>query len=541
MAVLRIVLAQINLTVGDVDSNAERIIESIGEAKRKGAALVAFPELALIGYPPEDLLLRARVIERIEQSLDRVITAAQGIDVVVGAPLFGPRGDLFNAALWLRDGRVLARYHKQVLPNYSVFDEKRYFTAGERACVVDCHGVRIGLTICEDAWQPGPSRFAAAAKAQVLLNINASPFHFGKHEERARILHARVCETGLPMVYVNLVGGQDELVFDGESMVVHPLHGLVFRAPAFSEGIYAFDLPVGHSTWPAPALAPSLTDEGSLYQALVLGTRDYVRKNGFPGVVLGLSGGIDSALTLAIAVDALGAEQVRALMMPSIYTSQMSLDDAAAQADALGVAYGCVSITPVFEAFKTLLADEFAGYAPDATEENIQARCRGMILMAVSNKTGRMLLTTGNKSEMAVGYATLYGDMAGGFAPLKDVAKTWVYRLARYRNEMAPVIPERVLVRAPSAELAPDQKDEDSLPPYAVLDPILERFVERDWSIGKIVGDGFEADIVRRVADMVLKNEYKRRQAPPGVRVTRRAFGKDRRYPITSGYRKMLD
>lgn len=540
---LRLALAQIDLTVGDLDNNVKRVLEAIAHGRDQlGAELIAFPELTLIGYPPEDLLLRVRLIERIEHALTAVVNAAQGIDVVVGAPLRGPRGEIYNAALWLRDGRILARYHKQVLPNYSVFDEKRYFEAGDSPCVVECQGLRIGLTICEDVWQPEPSRLASAAGAQLLLNINASPFHFGKHEERARVLQSRVAETGLPIVYVNLVGGQDELVFDGESMVTHPTQGLVFRAPAFAEAIYPFDVPIARdAAWPAPQLAPELSDAASLYCALVSGTRDYVRKNGFPGAVLGLSGGIDSALTLAIAVDALGSEQVRVLLMPSEYTAAMSLEDAAAEAEALGVAYTTIPISAAFETFKALLAAEFAGREPDTTEENIQARCRGILLMAVSNKTGRMLLSTGNKSEMAVGYATLYGDMAGGFAPLKDVSKTWVYRLAHYRNTLAAVIPERVLERPPSAELAPDQKDADSLPPYEVLDPILERFVERDWSVTKIVAEGFDETVVRRVAELVLINEYKRRQAPPGVRVTRRAFGKDRRYPITSGYRKILD
>ncbi len=538
---LRVALAQLNYLVGDVEGNARRSIEALRHARdEQGAKLIVFPELSLTGYPPEDLLLRGSVLHRVEQAVERIRAETRGIDVLIGLP-FAREGRLYNSALWLREGEVLARYDKHVLPNYSVFDEKRYFHPGLGACVVDCAGVRAGITICEDVWNPEPIRLAAEAGAQVIVNLNASPYHLGKHEERVATLARRVEESGLPIVYVNLVGGQDELVFDGESLVMDAQGRLIFRAPVFEEGVYTVDVPLKRE---APAVTPQLSPlpgvEEAVYRALVLGVRDYVDKNGFKGVVIGLSGGIDSALTLAIAVDALGADKVEAVMMPSRYTAGMSREDAAEEADILGVKYRIIPIESAFKAFLGLLEEEFAGLPVDTTEENIQARCRGIILMAISNKTGRMVLTTGNKSEMAVGYATLYGDMAGGFAPLKDVAKTLVFRLARYRNTLGRVIPERVIERAPSAELAPDQKDEDSLPPYELLDPILERFVERDESVEHIVAAGFDEQTVLRVAALVLRNEYKRRQAPPGVRITQRAFGKDRRYPITSGYGKIF-
>jgi NAD+ synthase (glutamine-hydrolysing) len=537
MSRLRIALAQTDLLVGDVEGNAARMVEWARHARETGADLVVFPELALTGYPPEDLLLRPSLIERCEQALHALARACPDIDILLGAPLADAEG-LHNGAVWLRGGGVHARYAKAVLPNYSVFDEKRYFVPGEAPCVVELAGRRIGVTICEDIWHPEPAARAAAAGAELLLNINASPYHAGKRRERVETLRDRVGECGLPIVYLNLVGGQDELVFDGGSLAVDASGALRLRAPTFEEALVQVE--IDEDGQPSGETTPELDEEASIYAALVLGVRDYVGKNGFAGAVLGLSGGIDSALTLAIAVDALGAEQVEAVLMPSRYTAQMSIDDALAEARALGVRHRLVPIEPAFGTFLQMLEPEFEGRAPDATEENIQARCRGIVLMAISNKTGRMLLTTGNKSEMAVGYATLYGDMAGGFAPLKDVPKTWVYRLARYRNTRSRVIPQRVLDRPPSAELAPDQKDADSLPPYEVLDPVLERFVERDQSIAEIVAAGYERETVERVAAMVLRNEYKRRQAPPGVRITRRAFGKDRRYPITSGYGKLL-
>ena len=534
---LRIALAQLDFLVGDVEGNARKVIDAALRARDDaGARLILFPELALTGYPPEDLLYRPSLLERVEKAVHHITETVRGIDVMLGAPV-AEGLMLYNAALYLRDGHVLAEYHKQVLPNYGVFDERRYFAPGTRPAVVELDGIRLGLTVCEDVWHPDPAKLAAEAGAELILNINASPFHCGKRDERLQALGDRIRDTGLPIVYVNLVGGQDELVFDGESMVLGADGEPRFRAPAFEAGVYTVEVPLDPREHDAE-LAAVLAPEAAIYRALVLGVRDYVAKNGFNGVVLGLSGGIDSALTLAIAVDALGAGAVEAVMMPSRYTADMSVSDAQAQARTLGVKYRNIPIEPAFTAFLGMLEDEFRGLPRDTTEENIQARCRGIVLMAISNKTGRMLLTTGNKSEMAVGYATLYGDMAGGFAPLKDVAKTQVYRLARYRNGLpgGPVIPERVIERPPSAELAPDQVDQDSLPPYDILDGILERFVERDWSLPQIVADGYDEATVRRVMAMVLNNEYKRRQAPPGVRITQRAFGKDRRYPITSGY-----
>ncbi|ANB01305.1 NAD+ synthase [Ectothiorhodospira sp. BSL-9] len=539
---LKIALAQVNLMVGDVEGNAERIIHAASQARdRHGAQLVLFPELAITGYPPEDLLMRGSLLDRVTQALEEVAHQVRGIDILLGAPLRDACG-LCNSAVWLREGKVHARYHKQILPNYSVFDEKRYFCPGDQACVVEVGGLPMGITVCEDIWQPEPARRARDAGARLILNINASPFHRDKHQERLEVLRARVAETGLPIAYVNLVGGQDELVFDGHSMAVDADGSLRLCAPPWQEGLYLLE--VQHDAegvrFSSGVMAPPQPAEASLYDALVLGVRDYVNKNGFKGAVLGLSGGIDSALTLCIAVDALGAEAVEAIMMPYHYTASMSREDASAQAELLGVRFREIPIAPMVEAFMGSLSDAFAGLAADTTEENIQARCRGTILMAFSNKTGRMLLTTGNKSEMAVGYATLYGDMAGGFAPLKDLGKLWVYRLSRYRNQRGPAIPERVIERPPSAELAPDQRDEDSLPPYEILDAILERFVERDESFSRIVDAGYDETVVRRVIGLVLRNEYKRRQAPPGVRVTPRAFGKDRRYPITSGYGRLL-
>jgi NAD+ synthase (glutamine-hydrolysing) len=537
---LRLAVAQLNLRVGDVAGNAGRVIEAAHRARDElKAQAVLFPELTLTSYPPEDLLLRPALMEQVEEALRRIERETRGIDVLLGHPL-REHGQLFNAASLLRDGRVQATYRKQLLPNYSVFDEKRYFAPGESACVVDLGGVPVGLTICEDVWQPEPVRRTADAGARLIVTLNASPYHMAKGREREEIVQARVRETGMPLVYVNLVGGQDELVFDGGSFVVDGSGRVTQRGPRFEEGLFLVEIGTpGTRAVPQPRPLPAeLSPEEEVYRALVLGVRDYVGKNGFPGVAIGLSGGIDSALTLCIAVDALGAAQVEALMMPSRFTATMSLEDAAAQARALGVTHHVISIEPMFEAFMAQLRDEFQGRARDVTEENIQARVRGTLLMAVSNKTGKMVLTTGNKSEMAVGYATLYGDMAGGYGAIKDVFKTMVYRLAEHRNVLGAVIPRRVFERPPSAELAPDQKDSDSLPPYEVLDPILERYVERDQSPDEIIKAGFDADTVRRVVRMVDRNEYKRRQAAPGVRITRRAFGRDRRYPITSGYRE---
>ncbi|MGD8614669.1 MAG: NAD+ synthase [Gammaproteobacteria bacterium] len=537
-SVLRLVMAQCNLLVGDVPGNAQRVIEMAERARdRLAADLVVFPELTLTGYPPEDLLLRPVVQELVNEALVLIRSRLKGIYLLVGHPEQTVKGR-FNAASLIRDGEVIACCRKANLPNYSVFDEKRYFVSGEGFCVAEVQSVPIGVTICEDIWTPEPSQAARDAGAAVLVNINASPFHRGKGNEREAVMGNRVVETGRPAVYVNLVGGQDELVFDGQSFVLDRRGQLVQRAPVCEEGLYPVDFERGDDgPNPLPAaIAQRPSEEAVIYQALVLGVRDYVQKNGFRGAVMGLSGGVDSALTLAIAVDALGADQVEAVMMPSRYTADMSLEDARLEARALGVDYREISIEKPFSAFLEALAESFAGREPDATEENIQARCRGVVLMALSNKQGRMLLTTGNKSEMSVGYATLYGDMAGGFAPIRDVPKLLVYRLAAYRNSLGRVIPERVLTRPPSAELAPDQTDQDSLPPYEILDPILEAYIEKDMSIEELVAMGFDVETVRRVATLVDRNEYKRRQAPPGVRISTRAFGRDRRYPITSGF-----
>lgn len=534
---LRIAMAQINLLVGDIEGNADKIIDYAHRAKEAGADLAVFPELALTGYPPEDLLLRPGLYHRIETALQNICTAVQDIAIVLGYPRMVD-DVVFNMAGTIRGGKVEAEYKKQCLPNYSVFDEKRYFNAGDKPCVVDMNGFSLGITICEDIWQPGPMDQAYKAGAGMVINLNASPFHLGKAHEREQVLQQRVSETGIPVAYVNLVGGQDELIFDGGSFIVNQQSRVVQRSPAFEQGLYYLDCRLfdgqikvqqGHCT-------PVMEDIQSAYQALVLGVRDYINKNGFEGAVIGLSGGIDSALTLAVAVDALGADRVEAVSMPSRYTAAMSIEDAREEAQKLGVEFQVIPIEPVFNAFLESLSHEFADKAADTTEENIQARCRGVMLMAISNKKGKMVLSTGNKSEMAVGYSTLYGDMVGGFCVLKDVPKTLVYKLSRYRNGQQQVIPERVIDRPPSAELAPDQKDEDSLPPYDVLDAILERYIEQDECAPDIIKAGFDPEVVLKTIKMVDQNEYKRRQAPPGVRITRKAFGRDRRYPITSGF-----
>lgn len=535
---LKISLAQINLKVGDVQGNAERVLEAMRIARdQQQAHAVVFPELTLTGYPPEDLLLRPELIERVEGELARICSVCSGIDLILGYPRCKD-GKLYNAAGVIREGQIVAEYFKTLLPNYSVFDEKRYFESGDRPCVFDLNGVPIGITICEDIWYKIPAAEAAEAGAKILLNLNASPFHMGKAPEREILLQKRAQETGLSIIYLNLVGGQDELVFDGGSFVVSPEGELVQRAEFFKEAqpIVEFEEQSGRFR-PVPAgISPILAEEEAVYRALVMGVQDYVLKNGFKGAVLGLSGGIDSALTLAIAVDALGPEQVEVVLMPSRYTADMSNEDAIREAELLGVKHQIIPIEPAFNTFLEMLAGPFAGTRRDTTEENIQARCRGVLLMAISNKSGKILLTTGNKSEMSVGYATLYGDMAGGFAPIKDVPKLLVYRLAEYRNQAGEVIPQRVIERPPSAELAPDQKDSDSLPPYEILDPILARYIEQDQGVAEIVLAGFSEQAVRQVVRLVDRNEYKRRQAPPGVRITQRAFGRDRRYPLTNGF-----
>jgi len=536
---LNFVIAQLNLLVGDVAGNVSRISRTAAQARDElRADCVVFTELALTGYPPEDLLLRPALIEQVEHGLEELRRTVRGIDLIVGHP-WREGTQLYNAASLLRNGVTVATYHKQLLPNYSVFDEKRYFAPGVGPRVVDIKGVPVGLTICEDIWQPGPLNQTAEAGARLIVNINASPFNIDKRRDREAALRARVRETGVPVLYVNQVGGQDELIFDGASLVMNAQTEVTLRAPSMAEARLraSFLMADDGGVEPLPGeSATVLPIEEEVYRALVLGVHDYVEKNRFGGVVIGLSGGIDSALTLAIAVDALGPERVEAVMMPSRYTAEISIEDARAEAQALGVEFHVIPIEPAFETFLDSLHAEFAGRPADTTEQNIQARCRGIILMAISNKKRKIVLTTGNKSEFAVGYATLYGDMAGGFAPIKDVPKTLVYRLADHRNKISPVIPRRVIERPPSAELAADQRDDDDLPPYAVLDPILEMYIEKDLAPEEIVAAGYEASVVRRVVAMVNRNEYKRRQAPPGVRITRRAFGRDRRYPITSGY-----
>ncbi|MCS6787098.1 MAG: NAD+ synthase [Thiobacillaceae bacterium] len=530
---MKLALAQLNPTVGDLAGNAARIIDAARQARLAGADLLLAPELALCGYPPEDLALRedfyaenARVLAGLARNLPA------GLTVVFGLPL-NEAGLHYNAAVVLRDGRTLATHRKQRLPNHSVFDELRTFVPGEQATVFDCAGVRCGLLICEDLWHPEPVAQARAAGAELLLVINASPFHRGKQAERYAVARARIGETGLPLVYLNTVGGQDELVFDGGSFAMDGRGAVTAQLPMFTEGLHVLEYGAGAARGECHPLPDELD---SVYAALTLGVRDYVEKNRFPGVLLGLSGGIDSALTLVIAVDALGPQRVEAVMMPSQYTSDISREDAQALAQRLGVAYRVIPIKSVFDSMLTALADCFEGLPYDVTEENIQARIRGMLLMALSNKFGRLVLTTGNKSELATGYATLYGDMAGGFAVLKDVAKTLVYQLACRRNQRAPVIPERVIVRAPSAELRPNQTDQDTLPPYEDLDAIMQRYLELDQSPREIVAAGYPEEVVRRVVRMIDAAEYKRRQSAPGIRVTRRAFGRDRRYPITNRY-----
>ena len=538
---LRVVMAQQNYLVGDIHANVRQILAACERARDEMSAdAIVFPELTVTGYPPEDLLLRPHFIEHVEAAVESLRQNITGITAIVGYPL-QQQDELYNVAGVFQDGSITT-YRKQHLPNYSVFDEQRYFRPGDEPCIVHINGVPTGITICEDIWEPGPARQAAAAGARLLININASPFHAGKGAEREQLLAQRSQQAGLPVMYVNLVGGQDELVFDGGSFVVSRDGAVTQRAAACETGLYPVDFQVDDGVTPLPGeCVPRQPDVAAIYQVLVLGVRDYINKNYFDGAVLGLSGGVDSALTLALAVDAIGAERIEAVMMPSRYTADMSLDDARAEAVALAVDYHEIPIEAPFSSFLEVLDDTFAGLEADTTEENIQARCRGVILMAISNKKRKILLTTGNKSEMSVGYATLYGDMAGGFAPIKDVPKLLVYRLCEYRNSLSPVIPQRVLERPPSAELAPDQKDEDSLPPYEVLDPLLERYIEQDESVEQIIAAGFDAAVVERIARLVLRNEYKRRQAPPGVKITQRAFGRDRRYPITSGYQNFHD
>ncbi len=548
---LKICVAQLNFVVGDMAGNAQKIIDCATQAYQDGARLVLTPELSLCGYAAEDLFLRPSFIQACDDALKTVsaaLSGLKGLHVVVGHPSGGDERTRsvsvqrrFNKATVVCEGQVVASYAKRELPNYQVFDERRYFLPGDAPCVFEVAGVKVGLLICEDAWFDAPALDAKKAGAELLAVINASPFHVGKGDEREQAMRGRVQATGLPLVYAHLVGGQDEVVFEGRSFALNADGRLAGRAPSFQP--VAFVVAVGTGTQLTAEVAPDGSLEADLWHALVLGVRDYIGKNGFPGALLGLSGGIDSALVLAIAVDALGADKVRTVMMPSPYTAEISWVDARDMAQRLGVRYDEVSIVPEFEAFLSSLKADFEGTALDTTEENIQARIRGTLLMALSNKLGSIVLTTGNKSEMATGYCTLYGDMAGGFAVIKDVAKTLVFKLARWRNNNDPYgtggapIPERIITRPPSAELRPDQTDQDSLPPYDVLDEIVSRFMENDQSSEEIIAAGFTRADVEKVTRLIRLNEYKRRQSPVGIRVTHRSFGKDWRYPITNKFR----
>lgn len=555
---LQLCIAQLNFVVGDLQGNAEKIVLAARQAYTQGSRLLLTPELSICGYAAEDLFLRPAFIRACNEAVQKVareLTDLKGMHVVVGHP-FGEDErtrsvavqNRFNAASVLSEGKLIATYCKQQLPNYQVFDERRYFTHGDESCVFSvgegADSVRIGLLICEDAWFEQPARKAKEAGAQMLAVINASPFHAGKGYEREAVMQKRVQETGLPLIYAHLVGGQDEVVFEGHSFAMNADASLAARAPSFAESLFPIKVKRdGSSLTLKGNVEPVRTLDADLWDALVLGVRDYVGKNRFPGAIIGLSGGIDSALVLAIAVDALGPDKVRTVMMPSPYTADISWLDASEMAKRLGVKYDEISIVPEFEAFKASLAKEFAAKPEDTTEENIQARIRGTLLMALSNKFGSIVLTTGNKSEMATGYCTLYGDMAGGFAVIKDLAKTTVFRLAHWRNANDPYargvepIPERIITRPPSAELRPDQKDQDSLPPYEILDAILERYMENDVSIESLIDEGFAKSDVEKVTRLIQINEYKRRQAPVGIRVTHRSFGKDWRYPITNRFR----
>ncbi len=537
-----IAAAQLNLIVGDFEGNVAAIVAAARAAAEQGARVVVTPEFAIAGYPPEDLLLRRAFYVAADAALKQLLAETAGLDifVVCGAPV-ERSGGRFNGAVVAHRGSLVAEYHKQQLPNYEVFDERRYFEAGDKPLVFEVDGIAFGVLICEDVWYPGPPEQARSAGADALLVLNASPFHLDKQHRRIGVAHENATAIGLPVMAVNLVGGQDELVFDGLSFALDARGKLVAQAHSFVPDLLLVEVTAGkHGARFVPTrIEPEPGIEEQTYAALVLGVRDYVDKNGFPGAIIGLSGGVDSALTMAIAVDALGAERVRAVMMPSPYTAEISWIDARDMALRLGVRYDELPIGECMAAFDSTLAEEFRGLVADTTEENIQARIRGVLLMALSNKHGSIVLTTGNKSEFAVGYCTLYGDMAGGFAVIKDIAKTMVYRLSRWRNRRGEVIPERIITRAPSAELRPDQTDQDSLPPYEVLDAIMQMFMEENRSVADIVASGLPADAVERVVRLIRLNEYKRRQAPVGIRITHRAFGRDWRYPITSKFREL--
>lgn len=544
-----ICIAQLNFVVGDLTGNAQKIIEAANQAHAQGAKLLVTPELALCGYAAEDLLLRPSFQQTIDAAMAQIILASSAwpdMALLVGYPK-SVDGTLHrrNAAAWISNGKVLASYAKQALPNYGVFDELRYFTPLHEPCLIDVGDIKAGVLICEDAWLEAPAQAAQQAGAQMLIVLNASPYHLGKQRERESVLAQRVAETSLPVVYAHMVGGQDELIFDGGSFALNANGQLAARAVSFEPTLLTVTAEKrGDGVALSGDVQAAEDDNACLWKALVLGVRDYITKNGFPGVLLGLSGGIDSALVLAIAVDALGKDKVRTVMMPSPYTADISWKDAQEMADRVGVRHDVIDIAPQFEAFKLALASQFQGLAEDTTEENLQARIRGTLLMALSNKFGSLVLTTGNKSELATGYCTLYGDMAGGFAVIKDLLKTRVFELARWRNGNDPFgtglnpIPDRIITRPPSAELRPDQKDEDSLPPYPVLDDIIARYVENDEPIDSIVAAGHDRDNVERVVRLIRINEYKRRQAPVGPRLSRRSFGKDWRSPITNGFRR---
>ncbi len=535
---LRIVLAQLNPLVGDIQGNLAKLIDAAHTARDTHKAdIIVFPELCITGYPPEDLLLRKDFLDAAASAINEFKSQVQNIYCVVGHPHATSQG-LFNSCSLIYNGTILGRYAKQHLPNYGVFDECRYFTPGNSPCVIPIQGIPVGIVICEDLWHAPPIQQAATQGARLILSPNASPFELDKHVQRELTLAKRAKAANIPIGYVNCVGGQDELVFDGGSMLIDHQGKICQHAGFFNEILFPVDIEISSTDAKIDSAAFSIPSEDELaYQALVTGTRDYVEKNNFSTVLIGISGGIDSALTLAIAVDALGKDRVKAIFMPSRYTSKISKEDALQLVKNLEVTHETISIEPTFTHFLESLAPSFADKKPDITEENIQARCRGVILMALSNKFGSLVLTTGNRSEMAVGYATLYGDMVGGLAVLKDVPKTVVYRLADYRNQIKAVIPQRIIDRAPTAELAPDQKDEDSLPPYPILDKILELYINQEQSIENIVAQGFDRDITIKIINLIKKSEYKRRQAPIGIRINHKAFGRDRRYPITSGFK----
>ena len=536
---IHMIIGQLNFTVGDIQGNTDKIIKAIKKANNDYKAdIIIFPELSISSYPPEDLLLRPAFNEAINIALDKIKISTENIHVILGYPL-RKEGKLYNACSLIHNKEIKKTYAKQYLPNYGVFDEKRYFTPGDDSpCLFEINGVTAALSICEDIWVSKSTEDAAAANAKILFNINASPYDKNKVFEREKLISKRAVQSGMHIVYVNLIGGQDELVFDGNSMVFDSNGNTIFRTAEFKEGLFEahVDIKSPKITQQIKTNGSNLINEESIYNALVLGVRDYVRKNNFKGVIIGLSGGIDSALTLCIAVDALGSKNVEVLIMPSRYTAKMSIDDASVLAKKLNVSYEIISIEQPFSAFLEVLKPSFKKSSIDTTEENIQARSRGTLLMAISNKYNKLVLTTGNKSEMSVGYATLYGDMAGGYSPLKDLWKTLVYRLAKWRNKKEEIIPENIINRAPTAELRENQLDQDSLPDYEILDPILELYIELDKHPEEIIKHGFDSETVYNIINLVDKNEYKRRQAAPGIKITKKAFGRDRRYPITSGY-----